>query len=105
MLSKHGQTNHKTISRELCLDPGRTSKLLKAAVKKEMIVRTSDPTDGRASLFALTTVGKTLHEQLWPKAVEVADGFHGEFSTPELRGLNSMLDKAIEYANSRIFGD
>lgn len=72
---------------------------------KDMIVRTSDPNDGRASLFALTAVGKDLHEQLWPKAVEVADGFHGEFATPELRSLNSMLDKAIEYANSRIFGD
>lgn len=105
LLREHGQTNHKTISRKLSLDPGRTSKLLKAAEMKDMIVRTSDPNDGRASLFSLTSVGKDLHEQLWPKAVEVADGFHGEFATPELRSLNSMLDKAIEYANSRIFGD
>ena len=105
LLSEHGQTNHKTISRKLSLDPGRTSKLLKAAEKKELIVRTRDPSDGRASLFALTTVGKNLYEQLWPKAVEVADSFHGEFSTPELRLLNSMLDKAIGYANSQIFAD
>ena len=105
LLKEHGQANHTAISQKLALDPGRTSKLLKAAERKELVRRTSDPTDGRASIFELTDNGVEVFDRLWPLANSVADDFHSQFGIRELEQLNSMLDRAIKYANERINSD
>lgn len=102
LLSEHGQANHTTISQLLALDPGRTSKLLKAAENKALVQRTSDPLDGRASIFKLTDKAVEILDRLWPLANDVADDFHNQFEPQELERLTSMLDKAIAYANRRI---
>ncbi len=105
LLKEHGQANHTAISQKLALDPGRTSKLLKAAERKELVRRTSDPTDGRASIFELTDSGFEVFDRLWPLAKNVADDFHSQFGIQELELLNSMLDRAIKYANERAKSD
>ena len=105
LLKENGQANHTAISQKLALDPGRTSKLLKAAERKEFVRRTSDPSDGRASIFELTDSGFEVFDQLWPLANSVADDFHSQFGVRELEQLNSMLDRAIKYANERIQSD
>jgi len=102
LLKENGQANHTTISQKLALDPGRTSKLLKATERKELVRRTSDPTDGRASFFELTNNGTDIIDRLWPIANGVANDFHSQFSSDDLMHLNRMLDKAIGYANDRI---
>lgn len=105
LLRENGQTNHTTVSQKLALDPGRTSRLLKAVEHKELVRRTNDPTDGRASIFELTDRGFEILDRLWPLANGVADDFHRQFGIRELEQLNSMLDRAITYANERIQSD
>ena len=105
LLKENGQTNHTTVSQKLALDPGRTSRLLKAAEKKELVRRNSDPTDGRASIFELTDRGFEVFDRLWPLAKSVADDFHSQFGIQELEQLISMLDRAIKFANERAKSD
>lgn len=102
LLREHGHANHSTISQKLALDPGRTSRLLKAAEQKGLVRRTHDPSDGRASIFELTRHAIDSLETLWPLASAVADDFHRQFAADELERLNAMLDNAIAYANRRL---
>lgn len=102
LLREFGHANHTDISQKLALDPGRTSKLLKAAERKGFVHRSSDPTDGRASIFRLTESAVELLDRLWPMANDVADDFHSQFELHELEQLNVLLDRAIVYANERI---
>jgi len=102
LLQEYGQANHTTISQKLPLDPGRTSRLLKAAERKGLVRRASEPKDGRASIFALSASAIEIHEKLWPRANGVAEDFHNEFEVRELEQLNELLDRAIAYANKRI---
>ena len=102
LLNEHGEANHSRISQRLALDPGRTSRLLKAAEKKGLVRRTTDPTDGRASIFELTPHSIEALGRLWPLANAVASDFHRQFAADELEQLNTMLDKAIAYANLRL---
>ena len=102
LLAKNGSLNHSVVSRRLALDLGRTSRLLKAAEKKGLVTRRSDPSDGRASIFEPTAKALEVFSRLWPVACGIADKFHDQFSNDELEQLNRFLDRAIAFANSRI---
>lgn len=102
LLREHGKANHTAISRRLGLDPGRTSKLLKAAERKELVQRSGDPSDGRASFFALTPKAENYLQQHWPLASTISDDFLSLYSPSELESLNILLDRAILYADRRL---
>lgn len=102
LLREYGKANHTTVSRKLALDPGRTSKLLKAAERKGLVKRSNDPLDGRASIFALTNEAKEFLRKFWPLAERVSGEFISLFDDAELDQLNSLLDRAILHANERL---
>lgn len=101
-LMENGPLNLTAISRMLGLDPGRTSRLLKATENKGFIRRRPDPEDGRASIFHLTQDGRQVFDLVWPKACDSADAFHDLYSADEHAKLNALLDRAIAYANAQL---
>lgn len=96
------ELNMMAISRKLCLDPGPTSRLLKSAEKKNLVTRKSDPRDGRASIFRLTSAARRIHGEIWPQAQMLGEEFLKQFTQEECEILNNLLDRAIDYADSRL---
>lgn len=101
-LVQEGPQKMTSLSRMLGLDAGRASRLLKAVESKGLVRRESDPEDGRASIFHLTVKSEKLFHQIWPLAQGAADEFHSLYSPEERAMLNDLLDRAIEFANSRL---
>ena len=97
-LMENGPSNVTQISRQLVLDQGRTSRLLKAAEAKGLVKRNPDPRDGRASIFSLTQKAIGIYEFGWPKALGVAAGFDELFSPEEREKFVEFLNRSIEHA-------
>lgn len=97
-LTENGPSNVTQISRQLVLDPGRTSRLLKASEAKGLIKRTPDPKDRRAAIFTLTDKSTELFKQAWPKARSVADEFDRLFTAEERALFVQFLDRSIGLA-------
>lgn len=101
-LMENGPLNLTAISRMLGLDPGRTSRLLKATEGKGFIRRYADPEDGRASIFHLTPAARQVFDEVWPRACKSADAFHDLYTDDEHAQLTALLDRAIAYANAQL---
>lgn len=97
-LTQNGPSNVTQISRQLVLDPGRTSRLLKASETKGLVKRKPDPKDGRASIFSLTPESRELFETAWPKARAVASEFDRLFTDEERTLFVQFLDRSIGLA-------
>ena len=101
-LKSSGPLNMTAISRIIGMDPGPTSRMLKAAERKGLLLRRSDPSDGRAVVFDLTERGEAVYTRVWPIAQGVALGFDDLFSKDERRELFSLLDRALAHANREL---
>lgn len=101
-LVETGPQKPTAISQMLGLDLGRTSRLLKAAEKGGLISKEPDPKDGRSFDIHLMGRARLIFDEVWPVACSVADEFRNLYSTDELEQLNDLLDRSIDYANSRL---
>lgn len=101
-LIENGPLKLTELSHMLDLDPGRTSRLLKAAETKELVLRVKDPNDGRASFFHLTDKGRQIFGDAWPRACRSAETFHDLYTDEELGALKQLLDRAIDYATGSL---
>ena len=99
-LTQHGPSYVTQVSRQLVLDPGRTSRLMKASEAKGLVKRETDPKDGRASIFSLTPKSRELFETAWPKARAVASEFDQLFSDEERGVFVEFLDRSIGLAGT-----
>jgi DNA-binding MarR family transcriptional regulator len=70
-------------------------------VRDGLVTRAADPTDGRISRIHLTDHGKSLRDELLPKAVLVNTTNLGLLSTSERRTLRRLLAKLLAGADHR----
>ena len=86
------------LSRVVAIEPPTMVRTIDRMVRDGLVTRTADPGDGRISRIHLTDRGRSLRDELVPKAVSVNAKTLGRLSTRESRTLRRLLVKLLEGA-------
>jgi len=84
------------------MDKVTVSRAAIALFDRALIERHPNPSDGRSHLLYLTPTGRTLYEQVAPKALELEARIFTGFSDDELQQLHKLLHKIDEAALAAI---
>ena len=84
------------LSRVVAIEPPTMVRTIDRMVRGGLVTRVADPTDGRVSRIHLTDRGRSLRDELVPKAVTVNANTLGRLSTSEGRMLRRLLVKILE---------
>jgi DNA-binding MarR family transcriptional regulator len=84
------------LSRVVAIEPPTMVRTIDRMVRDELVTRVADPGDGRVSRIHLTDRGRSLRDELVPKAVTVNATTLGRLSTSEGRTLRRLLVKLLE---------
>ena len=84
------------LSRVVAIEPPTIVRTIDRVVRGGLVTRVADPTDGRVSRIHLTDRGRSLRDELVPKAVTVNANTLGRLSTGEGRTLRRLLIKLLD---------
>ena len=84
------------LSRVVGIEPPTMVRTIDRMVRDGLVTRIADPGDGRVSRIHLTDRGRSLRDELVPKAVMVNANTLGRLSTREGRMLRRLLIKLLE---------
>jgi DNA-binding MarR family transcriptional regulator len=84
------------LSRAVAIEPPTMVRTIDRMVRDGLVTRVADPSDGRVSRVHLTDRGRSLRDDLVPKAVTVNATSLGRLSTSERRTLRRLLAKLVE---------
>lgn len=84
------------LSRVVAIEPPTMVRTIDRMVRDGLVTRIADPSDGRVSRIHLTDRGRSLRDELVPKAVTVNATTLGRLSTSEGRTLRRLLVKLLE---------
>ncbi len=84
------------LARVVAIEPPTMVRTLDRMVRDGLVTRVADPSDGRVSRIHLTDRGRSLRDELVPKAVAVNATMLGPLSTSEGRTLRRLLVKLLE---------
>ena len=87
------------LSRVVAIEPPTMVRTLDRMVRDGLVTRAADPSDGRISRIYLTDRGKSLRDELLPKAMLVNTRNLGLLSTSERRTLRRLLGKLLAGAD------
>ena len=90
------------LSRLVAIEPPTMVRTIDRMVRDGLVTRIADPGDGRVSRIHLTDHGRTLRDELVPKAVTVNATTLGRLSTSERRTLRRLLVKLLEGTATRL---
>jgi DNA-binding MarR family transcriptional regulator len=83
----------------VAIEPPTMVRTIDRMVRDGLVTRVADPGDGRVSRIHLTDRGRSLRDELVPKAVTVNATSFGRLSTSEGRTLRRLLVKLLEEAD------
>ena len=84
------------LSRVVAIEPPTMVRTIDRMVRDGLVTRIADPGDGRVSRIHLTDRGRSLRDELIPKAVMVNATTLGHLSASEGRTLRRLLVKLLE---------
>ena len=84
------------LSRVVAIEPPTMVRTIDRMVRDGLVTRVADPSDGRVSRIHLTDRGRSLRDELVPKAVLVNAATLGPLSPSEGRTLRRLLVKLLE---------
>jgi DNA-binding MarR family transcriptional regulator len=86
-------TNGKQLATDCALDPSTISRSVNALVKADLVARTADPDDGRASVLAVSPAGRVVLDDVVRVYDErLAHALH-DWSADDMRTLNRLLKR------------
>jgi DNA-binding MarR family transcriptional regulator len=83
------------LSRVVAIEPPTMVRTIDRMVRDGLVTRAPDPDDGRLSRIQLTERGRSLRDELVPKAIAVNEATLGRLTTAEGRTLRRLLDKLV----------
>ncbi len=86
------------------MDKVTVSRAARALVERGLVARQAIDDDRRSHLLSLTKTGRSLYDQVAPKALELEAAIFEERGTAERKALKDMLDR-IESAADRVVPD
>lgn len=84
------------LSRVVAIEPPTMVRTIDRMVRDGLVTRVPDPADGRVTRIHLTDRGRSLRDELVPKATVVNARNLGRLSTTEGRTLKRLLVKLLE---------
>jgi DNA-binding MarR family transcriptional regulator len=81
------------LSRVVAIEPPTMVRTIDRMVRDGLVTRVADPDDGRVSRIHLTEHGRSLRDELVPKAIAVNAATLGRLTPSEGRSLRRLLDK------------
>ncbi len=84
------------LSRVVAIEPPTMVRTIDRMARDGLVTRIADPSDGRVSRIHLTDRGRSLRNELVPKAVRVNAATLGRLSVTEGRTLRRLLVKLVE---------
>jgi DNA-binding MarR family transcriptional regulator len=93
------------LSRLVAIEPPTMVRTIDRMVRDGLVTRIADPSDRRVSRIHLTDRGRSLRDELVPKAVTVNATTLGRLSTSEGRTLRRLLVKLLEETGDSISTD
>jgi len=89
------------LARVVAIEPPTMVRTIDRMVRDGLITRIADPGDGRISRIHLTDRGRSLRDELVPKAVAVNAATLAPLSPSERRTLQRLLVKLLEETSAR----
>jgi len=86
------------LSRVVAIEPPTMVRTIDRMVRDGLVTRVADPHDGRVSRIHLTTRGRSLRDQLVPKAVAVNATNLGRLTASDGRTLRRLLGRLAHQA-------
>jgi DNA-binding MarR family transcriptional regulator len=83
------------LSRVVAIEPPTIVRTIDRMVRDGLVTRVPDPDDGRVTRIYLTERGRSLRDQLVPKAAAVNATNLGRMTATEGRTLRRLLDKLL----------
>lgn len=84
------------LSRVVAIEPPTMARTLDRMVRDGLVTRDPDPNDGRVSRISLTMRGRSLRDQLVPRAAAVNAANLGLMTASEEKTLRQLLGKLLE---------
>jgi DNA-binding MarR family transcriptional regulator len=86
------------LSRVVAIEPPTMVRTIDRMVRDELVTRDPDPNDGRVSRIYLTERGRSLRDELVPKAMAVNARVLSRMTEGEIRTLRRLLGKLLARA-------
>ncbi len=83
------------LSRVVAIEPPTMVRTIDRMVRDGLVTRVADPGDGRISRIHLTERGRSLRDQLVPKAIAVNTANLGRMTASEGRSLRRLLGRLL----------
>jgi DNA-binding MarR family transcriptional regulator len=84
------------------LDKAQSSRCVASLLDKQLVVRISDPSDGRRATLELTEKGQHIHDALLPLARELNRELLAGLTPAEVDALDQLLDRLQAQAEALV---
>ncbi|MEY4121755.1 MAG: HTH-type transcriptional regulator MhqR [Pseudomonadota bacterium] len=91
LLYGHEGVPPSTLAERVHLDRARTSRAISTLVKKQLVTRTTSPSDRRGARLALTEAGVRLYQTLMPEVQDINRRILGVLSPEDMVQLDNLL--------------
>jgi DNA-binding MarR family transcriptional regulator len=98
VLWAHDGISQAELSRLVAIEPPTMARTVDRMVRDQLVTREPDPHDARLSRIRLTERGRSLRDELVPRAVAVNSVNMGRLTAAEGRILRRVLGKLLEAA-------
>jgi DNA-binding MarR family transcriptional regulator len=105
LLCVRGPMSPSGLARHACLDRSLTSKVLRSLRDKNLVNKSSNCSNGRYALMALTDTGRALHERLLPRVAQINTALLEGLSTDDVNRLSSLLQILSQRAQGLMHSD
>jgi DNA-binding MarR family transcriptional regulator len=101
----HGEMEAKALAAEVGIARSSLSELARRLEERQLILRKSHPSDGRAVLFDLTDEGRVAIEAIWPKLNETEAEATATLSVGRRSSLAAMLREMSDQLTTLLEND
>jgi DNA-binding MarR family transcriptional regulator len=96
VLGRFGADTATGVCRHTAMDKVTVSRANARLLKRELLLRKTDPEDRRRTIFSLSTAGQDIHDQIVPIALAFEADLLAGLSSDEIASLDHLLAKLTD---------
>jgi DNA-binding MarR family transcriptional regulator len=96
VLGRFGADTATGVCRHTAMDKVTVSRANARLLKRELLLRKTDPEDRRRTIFSLSTAGQDIHDQIVPIALAFEADLLAGLSSDEIASLDHFLAKLTD---------
>lgn len=102
VLAEEGKTDQTSLGRLAAIDRSNLAEVLSRLLRRRLVRRSSDPSDGRRNVWSLTASGHALFEKIQPSAAITTELLLAPLVQGERREFLRLLKIVVDEAEHRI---